>query len=85
MKTCGSCYYHRGGDRCKNKSASTYGEIFPADSQACQMRVSALIKPMGYGLNGIAALILIPLQIILMFTGGSGGGSSSSGGGGFRI
>jgi hypothetical protein len=86
MKTCGSCYFHRGSGRCKNKNASTYNEIFPADSSACQMRVSSLIKPMGYGVNGITALILIPLQIILMIFGGGGPSSSSnSGNGGFRL
>jgi hypothetical protein len=82
--TCGTCYYHRRG-RCKNKKASTYNSYYDADSYGCPMHKSHLIKPFGYGINGLAAIILIPIQIVLMIVGGSSSSTSNSGDGGFSI
>lgn len=84
MSTCGTCYYHRRG-RCKNKKASTYNAYYDADSYGCSMHLSHLIKPFGYGINGLTAIILIPIQIFLMITGGGSNSSSGSDGGGFSI
>ena len=82
MRTCGGCYHFRFG-RCKNKRAATYGERYPANSEACQMHLTNLLLPFGCILAIIGPFIAI-LSIIM--TGGSGGTSSNgSSSGGFEI
>lgn len=85
MMTCGNCFHHRGGGRCKNKDASTYNSFFDTSSQGCQMHLTKLLLPFGFGVNILLAIIYVPLQIILMIVGGGSGSSSNSGGGGFNL
>jgi len=83
MSTCGGCFHYKKG-RCKNRSAATYSQSYPAKSTGCQMHMTNILSPFAIGLKGVF-LVVYPITLVILALCGKSISPNSNNKDGFSI